>query len=91
MTLYPEIQCKGQNEIDRVIGMDRLPLLSERGSLPYVEAIVLEILRWQPITPLNVPHACIEDDVYDGYRIPKGATIMVNSWLVLQRLITSRC
>lgn len=53
MTLYPEIQKKAQAEIDAVIGSERLPRLSDRGSLPYVEAIVLELLRWQPVTPLG--------------------------------------
>ena len=50
---YPEIQKKAQAEIDSVIGTDRLPSLSDRGSLPYTEAIVNELLRWQPVTPLG--------------------------------------
>jgi cytochrome P450 len=80
MALYPEVQRKAQEEIDDVIGTDRLPTLSDRGSLPYVEAIVLELLRWQPITPLNIPHATTEDDVFEGMFIPKGSVIMVNQW-----------
>ena len=80
MTLHPEIQRKAQEEVDRVIGNDRLPTLSDRGSLPYIEAIILEVLRWQPIVPLNIPHTCTVDDEYEGYRIPKGAIIMVNIW-----------
>lgn len=53
MTLHPEIQKKAQAEIDSVVGNDRLPSLSDRGSLPYTEAIVLELLRWNPVTPLG--------------------------------------
>ena len=49
----PNVQKKAQEELDRVIGTDRLPLLSDRGSLPYVEALVKEVLRWHPILPLS--------------------------------------
>ncbi|KAJ3816339.1 cytochrome P450, partial [Lentinula raphanica] len=37
-------------------------------------------LRWQPATPLGVPHATLEDDWYEGYLIPKGTTILANIW-----------
>lgn len=54
MVLYPEIQSKGQAEIDIVIGKDRLPSFTDRGSLPYVNAIVKEVLRWNPAVPLGI-------------------------------------
>jgi cytochrome P450 len=47
MAMYPEIQKKAQAEIDAVVGKDRLPNFSDRASLPYVGAIMKEILRWQ--------------------------------------------
>ncbi|KAG6330988.1 hypothetical protein ID866_8100 [Astraeus odoratus] len=72
MTLYPEVQTKAQEEIDRVIGQDRLPDFSDRENLPYIGAIVLETLRWYPILPLALPHATSTDDVFDGMYIPKG-------------------
>ncbi|KAG6901769.1 hypothetical protein C0995_008111 [Termitomyces sp. Mi166 len=45
---------------------------SDRPNLPYVEAIYREIMRWHPVAPLGVSHAVLEDDVYNGYLIPKG-------------------
>lgn len=54
MVLCPEIQSKGQEEIDRVIGKDRLPSFTDRDSLPYVNAIVKEVLRWNPAVPLGM-------------------------------------
>jgi cytochrome P450 len=45
MTLYPEKQTKAQQEIDRVIGPNRLPEFSDRRSLPYVEAVLQEVMR----------------------------------------------
>ncbi|KAB5592693.1 hypothetical protein CTheo_3893 [Ceratobasidium theobromae] len=73
MALYPEVQAKAQQEIDTVVGSERLPTVEDRQNLPYIERILMEVLRWQPSTPLGVPHVCVEDNEYRGYRIPKGA------------------
>ena len=55
MALYPEVQKKVQAEIDAVIGPDRLPNFQDRPSLPYVNAVVKESLRWNLILPLGGP------------------------------------
>ncbi|KAH8651317.1 putative cytochrome P450 oxidoreductase OrdA-like protein [Xylariales sp. PMI_506] len=82
MALYPEVLRKAQEELDRVIlrPLDRLPTMSDRDSLPYIEAVVQEILRWQPVAVTGVPHTTTEDDIYEGYFIPKGSTILPNIW-----------
>ncbi|KAF8337893.1 cytochrome P450 [Cantharellus anzutake] len=71
MVLRPEVQRKAQREIDSIIGTDRLPTLSDRERLPYVEAVFKETLRWQPIVPLAVPYLSGADFVCKGYLIPK--------------------
>ncbi|KZV73575.1 cytochrome P450 [Peniophora sp. CONT] len=83
MTLYPEAQRKAQAEIDAVIGPNRLPTLADRARLPYVEALVSEVLRWGPIGPVCIPHRLMEDDVYNGYFIPKGSLVLANIWNML--------
>ncbi|KAG1831970.1 cytochrome P450 [Suillus subalutaceus] len=80
MVLYPDVQARARAEIDQVVGHDKMPCLDDRASLPYLDAVLLEALRWYPIGPLGVPHATLNDDVYDGYFIPKGAMVMVNQW-----------
>ncbi|KAF9222448.1 cytochrome P450 [Gyrodon lividus] len=80
MVLHPEVQERAYAQIDTVVGKDRLPTSDDRPSLTYIDAIMRETLRWNPVTPLSVPHAVTNDDVYDGYYIPKGATIMTNLW-----------
>ena len=45
MSHYPDVYRKAQEEIDRIIGHERLPDLSDRGSLPYLEALVMELYR----------------------------------------------
>jgi cytochrome P450 len=56
MVLYPDVQKRAQEEIDSVVGKDRLPTFEDRPSLPYIDAIVLETLRWNPILPLGDLH-----------------------------------
>ncbi|KAE9396842.1 cytochrome P450 1 [Gymnopus androsaceus JB14] len=80
MILHPNAQAKGQEEIDRVIGRDRLPTFDDRQSLPYVEAIYREVLRLHPPLPQGVEHTSIEDDFYHGYHIPKGCSVTPNIW-----------
>lgn len=53
MVLYPEVQARAQAEIDRVIGSGRLPTFDDRASLPYLDAIFVELLRWSPVVPLG--------------------------------------
>ncbi|KAG1729789.1 cytochrome P450 [Suillus lakei] len=83
MTLYPDVQKKAQAEIDGVVGPDRLPSFADRASLPYVEALAKEIIRWNPIAPTGFPHCVTEDDIHDGYYIPKGSVIIPNIWFML--------
>lgn len=45
MVLYPESQKKAQAEIDSIVGPDRLPCFEDKDSLPYVSALVAEVLR----------------------------------------------
>lgn len=79
MASFPEIQEKAQAEIDVVIGTERLPNLQDQDQLPYIEALIKECHRFNPIVPL-IPHSNETDDIYRGFKIPKGAWIMANSW-----------
>lgn len=58
MTLYPDVQRRAQAEIDEVVGHHRLPKFSDRVRLPYVGAIVKEVVRWRPIDPLGKSDRC---------------------------------
>lgn len=82
MMVFPDVQAKAQEEIDRVVGPERLPTMDDEPNLPYTRACVKEALRWMPTIILGVPHAIIKDDSYMGYRIPAGATVIANVWYV---------
>jgi len=84
MVLNPEVMKKGQEELDRVVGRERLPDFSDRENLPYIDALVKELLRWNPPTPIAVPNRAMQDDVYRGYFIPAGATVIQNVWAIFR-------
>ncbi|KAF9228731.1 cytochrome P450 [Gyrodon lividus] len=78
MLQNPDSQKRAQAEIDEAVGVDRLPSFDDRPSLPYVEAVLRETMRLYPIVPLAVAHATVSDDVFEGYFIPKGSTVVPN-------------
>ncbi|PIG79207.1 O-methylsterigmatocystin oxidoreductase [Aspergillus arachidicola] len=80
MALYPHVQRKAQEEIDRVVGVTHLPGFEDRESLPYIDALLKEALRWHPVVPMGVAHMAMENDMLEGYHIPKGAAILSNIW-----------
>lgn len=86
MVLHPEVQAAAQAELDRVLGPGpgRLPEFADRDALPYVNAVLLEVIRLYPVLPLGVPHRVMEDDEYLGMRIPKDAMILPNVWSILR-------
>ncbi|PPJ61376.1 hypothetical protein CBER1_09443 [Cercospora berteroae] len=81
MCHYPSWQGKVVEELDRVCG-NRPPEMSDMPNLPRLRATVKEIVRWRQATPLGVPHVVMEDDVYEGYHIPKGAICHANHYLI---------
>ena len=80
MIAYPETQSHAHAELDAVVGRERLPTFSDYPNLPYVRAMVKEILRWRPAAPLAAPHRLTEDDWYEEMFIPKGTICIPNVW-----------
>jgi hypothetical protein len=80
MVLYPEVMRKAQEELDRVVGQDRLPSFSDKPALPYICAVIQEVLRWAPVTPLAVAHSLTADDIYEGKFLPSGSLVLGNAW-----------
>ncbi|KAF9531077.1 cytochrome P450 [Crepidotus variabilis] len=83
MVLHPGVQKKAQAELDSVVGNGRLPSFSDRDSLPYLSAVASEVLRWHAVTPTGVPHRVTEDNISEGFLIPKGAIVISNVWKML--------
>ncbi|KAJ5354959.1 cytochrome P450 [Penicillium cataractarum] len=81
MLQNPEAQRKCRIEIDNIVG-DRLPEFADLDRIPYVKCIMKEVWRWRPPVALGHPHVTTRDIIYNGYRIPKGSRIHLNSWAI---------
>ncbi|KAJ8780353.1 hypothetical protein J1605_011617 [Eschrichtius robustus] len=60
MSLNPDIQEKVHEEIERVIGGDRAPSLTDKARMPYTEATIMEVQRLSVVVPLSIPHMTSE-------------------------------
>ncbi|KAG7333768.1 hypothetical protein KOW79_002175 [Hemibagrus wyckioides] len=82
MCLHPDVQENVQREIDAVVGRGRLPSLTDKGTLPYTEATIMEVQRMSVVVPLAIPHMASKTTELHGYTIPKGTVILPNLWSV---------
>ncbi|PSN70691.1 cytochrome P450 [Corynespora cassiicola Philippines] len=81
MRAFPETLPAAWEEIDRVVGPDRSPDLGD--DLPYVRAFVKEVFRWRSVAIIGgQPHAPVQDDIWNGYLIPKGSWVQGNVWAI---------
>ena len=78
----PRVQLKAQEELDRVIGFERVMTESDFSNLPYLQCLAKEALRLHPPTPLMLPHRANSSVKIGGYDIPKGSNVHVNVWAV---------
>ncbi|XP_065852091.1 cytochrome P450 98A2 [Euphorbia lathyris] len=78
----PRVQQKVQEELDRVVGFERVMTESDFSNLPYLQCIAKEGLRMHPPTPLMLPHRANADVKIGGYDVPKGSNVHVNVWAV---------
>ncbi|KAE8611431.1 hypothetical protein XENTR_v10012448 [Xenopus tropicalis] len=84
MLLYPDVQRKVREEIDRVIGRTRKPTMGDVLQMPYTNAVIHEIQRYGDIIPLSMPHMAYRDTHIKSFFIPKGTVIMTNLSSVLK-------
>lgn len=82
MVQYPEELKKAQEEIDRVVGPDRLPQWDDERDLPFIRAMIKETLRWRPVNKFGMYHSSTEDDWYEKHFIPKDSVVVLNWWYV---------
>lgn len=78
MLQYPDVQARAQAELDTLLAGARLPRARDINALPYVRALVSEVLRFGPIVPQGAPRLVREDDMHNGFFIPKGTIVMPN-------------
>ena len=78
----PQVQKKLQNELEHVVGLERMVQESDLPSLVYLQAVVKETLRLHPPRPLSITHSSMEDCTVLGYKIPQGTQLVLNLWAI---------
>ncbi|KAF2971861.1 hypothetical protein GQX73_g1675 [Xylaria multiplex] len=82
MIARPQAQRRAQVEVDQICtdGKSlRLPQMTDLPEMPYIAAMVKEVLRWRPTVPVIPPHQLTEELEFDGYYIPAGTSFLINS------------
>lgn len=80
----PDTMRKAQEELDRVVGRERLMNESDIPELPYLQAIAKEALRLHPSAPLDDPHLNEQPAKLGGYVIPPNSIVLLNLWALGQ-------
>lgn len=85
LAAFPDVQKKAQAEMDSVIGQQRSLTWDDidGNKLPYLMALVKEVLHWRTVTILaGIPHANTIDVEYKGYHFPAGTNVTGNKWAI---------
>ncbi|KAF5900087.1 cytochrome P450 1B1-like [Clarias magur] len=79
---YPAMQTKLQEQIDKVVGPDRLPSMEDKINLAYLDAFIYETMRYTSFVPVTIPHSTTTDVTIEGLHIPKDTVVFINQWSV---------
>lgn len=77
---YPDVQKRLQEEVDKVVGRNRLPSIQDQPHLPYLMAFIYEMMRFTSFIPVTIPHSTTTNTSINGYPIPKGTVVFINQW-----------
>nr|AMZ03392.1 cytochrome P450 CYP76AH8 [Plectranthus barbatus] len=80
LVINPDKMAKVKEELKSVVGDEKLVNESDMPRLPYLQAVIKEVLRIHPPGPLLLPRKAESDQVVNGYLIPKGTQILFNAW-----------
>lgn len=78
----PNIMSKAKSELNQIIGKGNSVEESDIGKLPYLQAIIKETFRLHPAVPLLLPRKAEIDLEINGYKVPKGAQVLINVWAI---------
>jgi phenylalanine N-monooxygenase len=78
MVNKPEVMEKAMNELNTVVGKERLVQESDIPQLNYLKACLREAFRMHPYHPFNPPHVAMEDTTVAGYLIPKDSHVIIS-------------
>jgi len=83
---YQDVQNRLRAEIDAAVPRGRLPSLNDQSKLPFVDATILEILRWRPLVPLALPHMSLCDTNVGDFFIPAGTLVSLSLYIPITNI-----
>ncbi|KAH6804549.1 hypothetical protein C2S51_032796 [Perilla frutescens var. frutescens] len=83
LMINPDKLAKVKEEMKSVVGEKKVVDESQMARLPYLQAVIKEVLRYHPPGPLLLPRKAESDQQLDGgYFIPKGTQVFLNMWAI---------
>lgn len=82
LSAHPQVRARAHEELSRVVGDNRLPTFEDEAHLPYIRAIVKEILRIRPVTNIGTPHYTTAPVIYKDYYIPKNSIVAIQQYAI---------
>ncbi|KAK1258185.1 Flavonoid 3'-monooxygenase [Acorus gramineus] len=76
---HPHVLCKVQEELDSVVGRDRMVAESDLVHLNYLRCVVRETFRMHPAGPFLIPHESVRPTTLMGYHIPAHTRVFINT------------
>ena len=67
MIFYPNVQVRARHELETALGVHHLPTFEDFGSMPYIDALIKGLLRWQPIVPLGKSSSTLNEQTICYY------------------------
>ncbi|XP_074644414.1 cytochrome P450 1A1-like [Tubulanus polymorphus] len=84
MIKHPDVQQKIYDEISDIVGDSRLPRISDKSKLPFLEATITEVMRIRTPGTLALPHAAVRDSKIGGFDVPEGTVVLLNLYSLAQ-------
>ncbi|XP_031398003.1 cytochrome P450 CYP736A12-like [Punica granatum] len=78
----PRVMQKLQQELEKVVGLDRPVEESDLENLHYLDMVIKESLRLYPVLPLLLPREALEGCIIDGFHIPRKSRVIVNAYAI---------
>ncbi|KAL8115088.1 hypothetical protein AgCh_021787 [Apium graveolens] len=79
VTKHPRVMHKIQEELDSVVGLNRMVLESDLSQLNYLRSVVREVFRMHPAGPFLIPHESTRATKINGYDIPAKTRVFINT------------
>ncbi|MED6187384.1 hypothetical protein PIB30_075932 [Stylosanthes scabra] len=76
---HPRVLGKIQEELDSIVGPNRMVIESDLIHLNYLRCVVRETFRMHPAGPFLIPHESLRDTTINDFHIPAKTRVFINT------------